>query len=154
MALTPSDPVQAVSCYRQALEIPLDTRVSLGARLNLAARLMDQGNLEEAISLTQTAAQRAPEVALAWYNLGLMQRRHGDLAAALEAYGRALALDPNNAECHQNNAVAQLLGGNIDAARSSFIRAIKLLTNYFGPEGAELRTISTWRSNPRDFFTV
>ena len=28
---------------------------------------------------------------------------------------------------HQNNAVAQLLGGNIDAARSSFIRAINLL---------------------------
>ena len=66
-------------------------------------------------------------MALAWYNLGLMQRRRGDLAAALEAYGRALTLDPNNAECHQNNAVAQLLGGNIDAARSSFIRAINLL---------------------------
>ena len=127
LALTPSDPAQAMSCYRQALEIPLDTRVSLGARLNLAARLMEQGELEEAISLTQTAAQRAPEVALAWYNLGLMQRRRGDLAAALEAYGRAISLDPNNAECHQNNAVAQLLGGNIDAARSSFIRAISLL---------------------------
>ena len=127
LALTPSDPDKAVNCYRQALEIPLDTRVSLGARLNLAARLMDQGNLEEAINLTQTAAQRAPEVALGWYNLGLMQRRRGNLAAALEAYGRALALDPNNAECHQNNAVAQLLGGNIDAARSSFIRAINLL---------------------------
>ena len=58
LALTPSDPAQAVSCYRQALEIPLDTRVSLGARLNLAARLMEQGQLEEAISLTQTATQR------------------------------------------------------------------------------------------------
>ena len=94
LALTPSDPDKAVNCYRQALEIPLDTRVSLGARLNMAARLMDQGNLEKAISLTQTAAQRAPEVALAWYNLGLMQRRRGDLAAALEAYGRASAWIP------------------------------------------------------------
>ena len=127
LALSPSDPTAAVACYRQALEIPLDTRVSLGARLNLAARLMEQGELDEAIQLTQTATQRAPEVALAWYNLGLMQRRGGDLAAALEAYGRALALDPNHAECHQNNAVAQLLGGNIEAARTSFIRAIRLL---------------------------
>ena len=76
-------------------------------------------------------------MALAWYNLGLMQRRRGDLAAALEAYGRALALDPNNAECHQNNAVAQLLGGNIDAARSSFIRAIKLLQAQGSNEAAE-----------------
>ena len=137
LALTPSDPSQAVSCYRQALEIPLDTRVSLGARLNLAARLMEEGELDEAISLTQTATQRAPEVALAWYNLGLMQRRSGDLAAALEAYGRALVLDPNNAACHQNNAVAQLLGGNIDAARSSFIRAISLLQAQGQSEAAD-----------------
>ena len=137
LALSPSDPTQAVSCYRQALEIPLDMRVSLGARLNLAARLMEQGDLEEAISLTQTAAQRAPEVALAWYNLGLMQRRRGDLAAALEAYGRALTLDPNNAECHQNNAVAQLLGGNIDASSSSIIRAINLLQAQGGGDAAE-----------------
>ena len=137
LALTPSDPAQAVSCYREALAIPLDTRVSLGARLNLAARLMEQGELEEAISLTQLAAQRAPEVALAWYNLGLMQRRRGDLAAALEAYGRAIALDPNNPECHQNNAVAQLLGGNIDAARSSFLRAIGLLQAQGRADAAE-----------------
>ena len=121
----------------EALAIPLDTRLSLGARLNLAARLMEQGELEEAISLTQLATQRAPEVALAWYNLGLMQRRRGDLAAALEAYGRALALDPNNPECHQNNAVAQLLGGNIDAARSSFLRAIGLLQAQGRADAAE-----------------
>ena len=76
-------------------------------------------------------------VAIAWYNLGLMQRRRGDLAAALEAYGRALSLDPNNAECHQNNAVAQLLGGNIDAARSSFIRAINLLRAQGNADAAE-----------------
>ena len=98
---------------------------------------MEQGDLEEAISLTQTAAQRAPEVALTWYNLGLMQRRRGDLAEALEAYGRALTLDPNNAECHQNNAVAQLLGGNIDASRSSFIRAINLLQAQGSGDAAE-----------------
>ena len=108
LALTLSDPAQAVSCYRQALEIPLGTRVSLGARLNLAARLMEQGELDEAISLTQTATQRAPEVALSWYNLGLMQRRRGDLAAALEAYARALSLDPNNVACHQTVSYTHL----------------------------------------------
>ncbi len=127
LAMTPSDVPGAIACYRQALEIPLDTRISLGARLNLAARLMEQGQLVEAIALTQTATQRAPEVALGWYNLGLMQRRHGNTAAALEAYQRALELDPNNAECHQNNAVARLMGGDIDGARAGFRRAIALL---------------------------
>ena len=120
LALTPSDPIGAVACYRKALEIPLDTRISLGARLNLAARLMEQGDLDEAIALTQTATQRAPEVALGWYNLGLMQRRRGDIAAALEAYSRAMELDPDNAACHQNRAVALLLGGDIEGARAAF----------------------------------
>ena len=127
LATTPSDPNSAIDWYRKALEIPLDTRISLGARLNLAARLMERGELDEAIALTQTATQRAPEVALAWYNLGLMQRRKGDIAAALDAYRRALELDPDSAECHQNNAVALLLGGDIEGARAGFRQAIALL---------------------------
>ena len=127
LAITPSDPVGAIACYRQALEIPLDTRISLGARLNLAARLMEQGNLEEAISLTQTATQRAPEVALGWYNLGLMERRRGDLLAAINAYERSLSLNPSHPESHQNLAVARLMGGDIDGARSGFREAIALL---------------------------
>ena len=137
LALTPSDPIESVSCYRQALAIPLDPRISLGARLNLAARLMEQGELDEAIRLTQTATQRAPEVALGWYNLGLMQRRRGEIAAALDAYSRALALDPNNASCHQNRAVALLLGGDIDGARSAFRTAIALLEAQGRPDEAQ-----------------
>jgi Flp pilus assembly protein TadD len=66
-------------------------------------------------------------VALGWYNLGLMHRKKGDIAAALDAYGRSLALDPNNAACHQNHAVARLLGGDIEAARDGFRKAIELL---------------------------
>ena len=127
LAIAPSDPDEAIACYRQALEIPLDTRISLGARLNLAARLMEQGNLDEAINLTQTATQRAPEVALGWYNLGLMQRRRGDIGSALEAYRQALSLDPDNAECHQNDAVARLMGGDIEGARNGFRTAVRLL---------------------------
>ena len=30
MALTPSDPIGAVACYRQALGIPLDARINRG----------------------------------------------------------------------------------------------------------------------------
>ena len=64
---------------------------------------------------------------MGWYNLGLMQRQNGDIGAALQAYEQALERAPDNASCHQNMAVAQLLGGNIDAARDSFRRAIQLL---------------------------
>ena len=137
LALSPNDPVGAVAAYRQALAIDLDPRISLGAQINLAARLMEQGDLDEAIQLTQTATQAAPEVALSWTNLGLMQRRRGDIAAALAAYSQAIALDPNNASCHQNRAVALLLGGDIDGARSAFRTAITLLDTQGRPADAQ-----------------
>ena len=127
LAVTPSEPGEAIALYRKALEISLDTRITLGARLNLAARLMEQGDLEEAINLTRIATQRAPEVALAWYNLGLMHRRRGDISAALQAYEQALQLDPDNAACHQNHAVALLMGGDIEGARQGFRNAIARL---------------------------
>lgn len=136
LALTPSDSDAAIRAYRDALAIPQDVRTGLGARLNLAARLMERSQLEEAISLTKAATEQAPEVAMAWYNLGLMQRQNGDLAGALQAYSRALTLAPEHASCHQNMAVAQLLGGNIDAARGSFRRAIQLLQQQGQPEAA------------------
>ena len=127
LAVTPSKPGEAIALYRKALEISLDTRITLGARLNLAARLMEQGDLEEAINLTRIATQRAPEVALGWYNLGLMHRRRGDISAALQAYEQALQLDPDNAACHQNHAVALLMGGDIEGARQGFRNAIARL---------------------------
>ncbi|RPF82773.1 MAG: glycosyltransferase [Synechococcus sp. TMED20] len=127
LAVTPSEPGEAIALYRKALEISLDTRITLGARLNLAARLMEQGDLEEAINLTRIATQRAPEVALGWYNLGLMHRRRGDISAALQAYEQALQLDPDNAACHQNHAVALLMGGDIEGARQGFRNAIARL---------------------------
>ena len=127
IALAADDRDAAVGCYREALDLPLDTRLSLGARLNLAALLMQQNELEEAIQLTTTACQRAPEVALAWYNLGLMERHRGDLLAAIKAYEHSINLDPSHAESHQNLAVARLMGGDIDGARSGFSQAIAVL---------------------------
>ena len=127
IALAADDRDAALRCYREALELPLETRLSLGARLNLAALLMQQNQLEEAIQLTTTACQRAPEVALAWYNLGLMERRRGDLLAAIKAYERSIGLDPSHAESHQNLAVAKLMGGDIDGARTGFRQAISVL---------------------------
>ena len=127
IALACEDSEAAVKCYREALEQPLETRLSLGARLNLAALLMQRNELVEAIQLTTTACQRAPEVALAWYNLGLMERRRGDLLAAIKAYERSLSVNPSHAESHQNLAVAKLMGGDIDGARTGFRQAIALL---------------------------
>ena len=122
------NPAAAPSLYRQALELPLAPRLSLAARLNLAALLLQQGQPQEAEQLCQRATAAAPEIGLGWYNLGLIRRRLGDIGGALEAYREARRLTPEHAETHQNLAVALLLGGDIDGARSSFRQAISLLT--------------------------
>ncbi|WP_398336622.1 glycosyltransferase [Vulcanococcus sp.] len=120
-------PEAAEAFYRQALAVPLAPRLTLAARLNLAALLLERGNTQEAEELCQRATAVAPEIGLGWYNLGLIRRRQGNLAGALEAYREARRLQPEHPETHQNLAVALLLGGDIDGARSSFRQAIKLL---------------------------
>ncbi|MBW0168559.1 MAG: tetratricopeptide repeat protein [Vulcanococcus sp.] len=134
------DPAAAIALYREALALPLAPRLSLAARLNLAALLLQQGQPQEAETLCQRATAAAPEISLGWYNLGLIRRRLGDIAGALEAYREARRLQPEHAETHQNLAVALLLGGDIDGARSSFRQAIALLNQQGrSSEAAQLR---------------
>ena len=121
------DPNAAASLYREALELPLAPRLTLAARLNLAALVLLHGQPQDAEALCQRATAAAPEIGLGWYNLGLIRRRQGDIAGALEAYREARRLQPEHPETHQNLAVALLLGGDIDGARSSFRQAIELL---------------------------
>jgi tetratricopeptide (TPR) repeat protein len=117
----------ADALYRQALALPLAPRLTLAARLNLAAQLLERGELQEAEALCQRGTAVAPEIGLGWYNLGLIRRRQGDLAGALEAYQEARRVQPDHPETHQNLAVALLLGGDIEGARASFRQAIALL---------------------------
>ncbi|MFU8886812.1 MAG: tetratricopeptide repeat protein, partial [Cyanobacteriota bacterium] len=65
--------------------------------------------------------------ALCWAHLGLVERRRGQLDAAISAYRRAIGLEPEQAELHQNLAAALLLAGDIGGARAGFQRAIALL---------------------------
>jgi tetratricopeptide (TPR) repeat protein len=132
IALGSSDPKHACQLYRQALELPLPPRLTLAARLNLAALLQEpgttsQGALEEACELCSQACAAAPELALGWLHLGISERRRGQLPAAIAAYRSALELDPSLAAAQQNLAVALLLSGDVPRARSGFRQAIALL---------------------------
>ena len=133
LALAEASPT-AEALYRQALALPLPPRLTLAAQLNLAALLMEKGaaaannnSLAEAAALALGAAEAAPELAVGWRSLGLIERRRGRIGAAIEAYRRSLALEPDHPETQQNLAVALLLGGDIDGARAGFSRAIALL---------------------------
>jgi len=133
LALAEASPTSE-ALYRQALALPLPPRLTLAAQLNLAALLMEQGaaaannnSLAEAAALALAAAEAAPELAVGWRSLGLIERRRGRIGSAIEAYRRSLALEPDHPETQQNLAVALLLGGDIEGARAGFSRAIALL---------------------------
>ena len=127
MAESTANPQQAAALYQQALSLPLMPRLTLAARLNLAALLLAHGQAQEAEQLCLQATQAAPEISLGWYNLGLIQRKLGKIGPAVEAYRVAQRLNPEHAETQQNLAVALLLGGDINGARTGFREAIRLL---------------------------
>ena len=127
MAMGQERQQESIALYRQALALPLPARLTLAARLNLAQALLEQGETEEAAALARGACQAAPELALAWFQLGVIERQRGQLAAAIAAYRQSLQLDPNAAASHQNLAVCLLLAGDIPGCRQGFSSAIRLL---------------------------
>jgi tetratricopeptide (TPR) repeat protein len=129
-------PERATEHYREALELPLDPRVTLAAHLNLTALLLRGGDRDGALVHAGRGIGIAPDVALAWYNVGLVQRQRGELGEAISAYRRAIELDPDHAEAHQNLAVALLLGGDIRGSRQGFQTAIQLLDRQGRSEAA------------------
>jgi tetratricopeptide (TPR) repeat protein len=130
MALARDNPPEAMALYRQALGQPLDPRLTIAARLNLAALLLRTGEVERSADLCREATAIVPELALGWYNLGVSQRQLGDLPGAIASYHQAIRLAPDAPESHQNLAVAQLLAGDIGGAREGFRNAISLLERH------------------------
>jgi len=83
--------------------------VNLGPRIDVlkfreiqnliaAARAaMNGGRLDEARAAYQRALAATPDSAVLYRELGMVERRQGDTAAALEQFNRAVALDPSDA---------------------------------------------------------
>lgn len=84
MALVEEDSAGAAASYSEAMNLPLPRRVTLGARLNLAILLMRGRALPQAEQVAQEITELAPEVALAWYKLGLVRRQAGGLVGAVK----------------------------------------------------------------------
>jgi tetratricopeptide (TPR) repeat protein len=95
---------EACEMFRKASRIaPKEAQLQAG----IAAALALQGKLDEAQTLLQRLTTRFPRSTLVWLNLGNVlrdQRRH---PAALEAYGKALELDPSMVEAR--NSVGRAL---------------------------------------------
>ncbi|MFM9071878.1 MAG: glycosyltransferase [Cyanobium sp.] len=127
LALVKDEPALAETLYREALALPLDPRLTLAARLNLASQLLHCGATAEAVARGMEATRIAPELAHGWLHLGLSLRRSGDLPGAISAYRQALAIEPTQSDGHQNLGLALLLAGDVLGARGHLQQAIHLL---------------------------
>jgi tetratricopeptide (TPR) repeat protein len=76
-----------------------------GPHVNLALLHRKAGRLDAAIAALRTAVERNPASAVAWNELGVTLRMHGDFAEAARAYERAIAADPTYAPAHRNLGV-------------------------------------------------
>jgi len=88
-----------------------------------ARNAMNAGRLDEARTGYQRAIAATPDSAVLYRELGMVERRSGNVAAALEQFNRAVMLDP--ADAISLGQVGELLEGRDDfaGAETAFRRA-------------------------------
>jgi tetratricopeptide (TPR) repeat protein len=121
------DVAGAIGIYRALLEHdPLDA----GAMHLLGVAEDAEGRTENAIDLlTQAVALRPSPIGLA--NFAAILVRAGRLTEALAASGRAIALNPDNADAYSNLGVALMQQGNDEEALLAFRRASSIDADQF-----------------------
>ena len=85
-----------------------------------------RGNLEEAAKHYIIYLSRYPDDRSGWYNLGNQYMRMRQLDEALEAYGKALEVDPLHASSHINIATCFNMMENYEKAINHYERAFEL----------------------------
>ena len=95
-----------------------------------AACLGAEGKHEEAARIDRMVCDADPGNAQGWQSLGYDLFQAGDLAGALEAYARALELEPARASTHYNVArIAARMGDKVQAI-DHFVRAVELQADF------------------------
>jgi tetratricopeptide (TPR) repeat protein len=107
------------SLWREAME---RAPGKLRPKIQLA-RALPASKALELLNRVRLAAPHEPGIAA---EVGRILLTEGQADAALEEFGRALALDPMNAQYVNNRGVALEAMGQTEAARADFIRALQL----------------------------
>ena len=69
---------------------------------NRAAENLDQGNLDNAYAWIREGLRQDPKFMAAWNTLGVIYRRHGNIAASEQAFRYVLVQEPANAQAMSN----------------------------------------------------
>lgn len=95
-----------------------------------AACLGSDGKHLEAARIDQMVCDANPSNPQGWSSLGYDLLNAGDLEGALDAYGRALELEPARASAHYNVARIAARMGNKPKAIEHFVKAVELQSDY------------------------
>ncbi len=106
-------------------EHPNDAHVQMmQARLAAAG-----GDGERAWRLFQRAAELDPDVAQAWFALGVLSHKEGRLEEARKLYAKALALAPEHRQYCTNMAALHLELGEFEEARKKYEKLLEVSPN-------------------------
>lgn len=95
-----------------------------------AACLGAEGRYEEAARIDRMVCESDPRNAQGWQSLGYDLFQAGDLPGALEAYARAIELEPGRASTHYNVARIAARMGDRAQAIDHFVRAVELQSDF------------------------
>lgn len=93
-------------------------------RYQYARDLQARGDVEAAADLLAQAVERAPAFAPAWFTLGDLHERGGDCVAAIAAFERALAADPDDRRGARLRLARLGCGDAADAMSPAYVRAV------------------------------
>src|SRR5208283_1424532 len=110
-ATDPSDPVsnmnigiyehshgnlpEAIEYYKKAILLARNPKLKADAYNNLGYAYKDLGDYADAKQNLQSAVSVNPEFVGAWISMGLVAQKSGDLSLAIQAYSRAMKIEPS-----------------------------------------------------------
>jgi capsular polysaccharide transport system permease protein len=116
-------PDEALDLALQAAALaPSDSDIAIHA----AELLLRAGRIDDALNLLDEAACREPANPVLWRLISAGESERADIGLALAAIGRALELNPDNAEYHLHHGHLLYRLGDFAAAAEAFNRAVVL----------------------------
>jgi tetratricopeptide (TPR) repeat protein len=129
LALQENDATQAKSHAERALADPaISSRDKVQASELLAAIYVQENRLAEATKLLDQLVLQRPHPQY-WFLLGVCRQRQGDIAGAIQALERVVAIDPTEPATHRALSPLYQLQGDAEAARKSLARAEIIAAN-------------------------
>ena len=110
----------------------MNTEETLAIYLNNGNRLLEEGNLEEAIAAYSHAIELNPDISWSYHHLGEALSQQGRLEEAISAYRRALELNPDFYWSYHHLGDALERQQKWEEAVVAFRGAIELNAEHFG----------------------